>query len=133
MRNLQQRWRAGEEGFTLAGLLVVIVIIALLVAIALPIFFRQKQKAYRAGIRADLRAAGAAEEGYFTGNRQYVAGAASTALTNDGFRLTRGNVITVARTTRASYCIAGYNRFGVGFYLYRSDNGGLQPLNTGTC
>ena len=111
----------------------VIVIIALLVAIALPIFLRQNQKAAGAGIRTDLRNAGAAEEGYFAANRRYITGAASTAFTNDGFRLTRGNVITVARTTGVSYCIAGYSRYGVGFYLYRSDRGGLQPLNPGTC
>ena len=53
-----------KKGFTLIELLIVVVIIGILVAIAIPKFAATKQKAYVASVKTDLKNLATAEEGY---------------------------------------------------------------------
>jgi prepilin-type N-terminal cleavage/methylation domain-containing protein len=53
-----------RKGFTLIELLIVVVIIGILAAIAIPKFANTKEKAYLATMKADLRNLASAEEGY---------------------------------------------------------------------
>jgi prepilin-type N-terminal cleavage/methylation domain-containing protein len=66
-----------REGFTLIELMIVVVIIGILVAIAIPKFASTKEKAYLAAMKSDLRNGVTAEEAYFTDNQLYSAGSAS--------------------------------------------------------
>ncbi len=54
-----------RKGFTLIELLIVVVIIGILPAIAIPKFANTKEKAYIASMKSDLRNLINAEEGYF--------------------------------------------------------------------
>ena len=56
MKNLLKKMK-NREGFTLAELLIVVAIIAVLVAISIPIFSSQMEKAREAVDAANLRAA----------------------------------------------------------------------------
>src|SRR5215218_10538820 len=56
--------RTAKKGFTLIELLIVVVIIGILAAIAIPKFANTKEKAYVASMKADLRNLATYEESY---------------------------------------------------------------------
>lgn len=66
-----------RKGFTLIELLIVVVIIGILAAIAIPKFANTKEKAYLASMKSDLRNMATTEESYFADNQVYIAGPAS--------------------------------------------------------
>lgn len=66
-----------RKGFTLIELLIVVVIIGILAAIAIPKFANTKEKAYLASMKSDLRNMATTEESYFADNQAYIAGTAS--------------------------------------------------------
>lgn len=61
------------DGFTLIEMLIVVVVIGILAAIAIPKFSGSKEKAILATMKADLRNLLTAEEAYFTDNQAYTA------------------------------------------------------------
>jgi type IV pilus assembly protein PilA len=61
-----------RKGFTLIELLIVVVIIGILAAIAIPKFANTKTKAYTAAMKSDLRNLVTAEEAYFSDSGRYV-------------------------------------------------------------
>jgi type II secretion system protein G len=63
---------SSEKGFTLIELLIVVVIIGILAAIAIPKFANTKEKAYVASMKSDLRNLVNAEEAYFADWTTYV-------------------------------------------------------------
>ncbi len=60
-----------RKGFTLIELLIVVVIIGILAAIAIPKFANTKQKAYITAMKSDLRNLVTAEEAYFADSNSY--------------------------------------------------------------
>ena len=60
-----------ENGFTLIELLIVVVIIGILAAIAIPQFTNTKQKAFDAAAQSDIRNMMTAQEAYFFSEQAY--------------------------------------------------------------
>jgi type IV pilus assembly protein PilA len=66
--------RKRTAGFTLIELLIVVVIIGLLAAIALPKMSYTKEKAYVSTMKSDLRNLATAQEAYWNDNSAYYGG-----------------------------------------------------------
>lgn len=82
------------KGFTLIELIMVVVIIGVLASIAIPKFGNTKEKAYVAGMKADLRNLVTAQEAYFA---EYVTYASSTASLN--YNVSTGNSVNLISIT----------------------------------
>jgi prepilin-type N-terminal cleavage/methylation domain-containing protein len=68
---VQRAIGTNERGFTLIELLIVVVIIGILAAIAIPKFANTKEKAYIASMKSDLRNLVSAQESYLADNLTY--------------------------------------------------------------
>jgi len=63
--------KKNEKGFTLIELMIVIAIIGILAAIAIPQFNAYRKRSYNAAAQADLRNAATAQEAYYVDNATY--------------------------------------------------------------
>ncbi len=71
-----------NKGFTLIELLIVVVIIGILAAIAIPKFSATREKAYFAAMKSDLKNLASQQEIYYSDTYSYSTVAASLAFTN---------------------------------------------------
>jgi prepilin-type N-terminal cleavage/methylation domain-containing protein len=94
--------RSPNKGFTLIELLIVVVIIGILAAIAIPKFANTKSKAVVSAMRSDLRNLASVQETYWTNNQIYYGGVIPD-LPNFQFSPTQGVTITIAFADAAGW------------------------------
>lgn len=93
-----------RAGFTLIELLIVVVIIGILAAIAIPKFAATKNKAKLASVQTDIRNSEIAEESYFSDYNTYATFAQLSALPLAG--LSTGNTMTITAATNGYTAVA---------------------------
>jgi prepilin-type N-terminal cleavage/methylation domain-containing protein len=92
---------SNRKGFTLIELLIVVVIIGILAAIAIPKFANTKEKAYIASMKSDLRNLVTAQEAYFSDNNSSYA--ASTTAMGTNYRASTGVTVTIGAVTATGW------------------------------
>jgi prepilin-type N-terminal cleavage/methylation domain-containing protein len=87
---------ATRRGITLVEMVVVVLVLGILAAIAIPRYSGSKDKAYLASIKADLVSAAIYEEQYAAENHgQYFSGVATSNAPVEGFRASKDVTVTL--------------------------------------
>lgn len=116
----------GEGGFTLIELLVVIIIIAILAAIAIPMYLSQRQKGWEANARSDLRNGAVAQESYYTDHSSYTT--LESDLVTEGFNESTNVNFTVVSADVDDYCLSAVHTSGGSTFYFDDDVG--EPSTT---
>ena len=106
---LRRRLAREESGFTLIELLIVLVIIGILLAVAVPSYLGFKDRAKQRAAQANVRTAVPAVEAYFADTGHYTNMALTTGDAPDIGGLTgidAGVSITVVSAGASTYCIS---------------------------
>ena len=115
-----------EQGFTLIELMVVIIIIGILAAIAVPVFLNQRQQAWTASVKSDLANAAIAAESYAVSNNGSYANLDKAKLVTNGFKETTGNTLVVGAITATS-CVFTDTNANMSGTTWTSTTGVVTP------
>jgi type IV pilus assembly protein PilA len=116
-----------NEGFTLIELMIVVAIIAILAAIAIPQLSAHRNKAYNKAAVSDLKNAAIAQEAYHADNRQYTNDIGKLTLTPYNLYISQGVTMIVASATSSSYLMNAYHSSGNITYVLSGPGGTISP------
>lgn len=155
VQNALNRRKKGEKGFTLVELLVVVIIIGILAAVAVPIYLNQRKSAWRSSVQSDVKNASLVLETISTNNNGKISipsdgitcsetctlsvddkGNITKVTTGDGDTITvsKDNTLIIAGGSKNTYKITGTNANLDEQVVYDSSTGsmstGAKPAGT---
>jgi type IV pilus assembly protein PilA len=122
-----------RKGFTLIELLIVVVVIGVLAAIAIPKFANTKEKAVKASLLSDLKNLAAAQEGFYADSSAYATTYGTTIATGQlQFSVSQRNTLAIDGGSDASGWAAtisnpGYGPGSCGIFVGSTFSGSGTP------
>jgi len=119
----------GEKGFTLIELMIVIAIIGILAAIAIPQFSAYRTRSYNLAAQSDLRNAATAQEAYFVDNQRYCGTVETLTGAAYGLHLSNGVTFAIDSATTTGYVMRAWNTSGDNSYIIRGPGGSISAMH----
>ncbi len=116
---LQKLTKKNEKGFTLIELMIVIAIIGILAAIAIPNFISYRRRSYNSAANSDVKNAYTSAQAYFIDNPTGTVDSVPV-LTSAGFRQT-ANVTVIPAGTQGTLTIRTFHGSGDRTYTVGAD------------
>jgi type IV pilus assembly protein PilA len=129
MRSLNQRVRSEADGFSLIEVLVVILVIGILAAIALPAFLGQRSKGQDSDAKSNARNVVSSLETYYANERKYTGADTSQEITKGGIPIGTGKGKVDLTLDADTYTVVAHSQSDAKFTIEKDSDGKL----TRTC
>ena len=116
-----------DEGFTLIEVMIVVAIIAILAAIAIPQLSVYRTKSYNTAAVSDLKNAAIAQEAYYVDNRQYTNSISNLTTIPYNLSISQGVNVAVSSATNEAYLMTAYHSAGNKTYTLSGPGGSISP------
>jgi prepilin-type N-terminal cleavage/methylation domain-containing protein len=117
--------RQNNEGFALIELMIVIAIIAILAAIAIPQLSVHRTKSYNTSAVSDLKNAAIAQEAYYVDARQYTNDISRLTATPYNLFISQGVSVGISSANNDAYLMTAYHSAGNITYTLSGPGGAI--------